>query len=220
MRLVNLSHLLAVVGLVSSSPVREDLSPTKTSLANARPTCTSPPLSPDPAKWSFEPCIEKHLPNPLPKRAMFWSGNLTATNESILPYAEICADKLGGGTGRMIMCEIGGFMMPDNNVHSAPATKLRDFASEVLANHTNGRSDVMLGDKVRPNGTWRTIELPALKKNPHATVVVEVERNTCQDKCYWYCSEPRYCEVSLLSSLAAPLFSPIPNSISRSVTNR
>lgn len=193
-----LSLVFAVAGLVNAFPLQED-TPTRPSFAKATPTCTQPTLSPDEKKWSSEPFIRDHLPNPLKKLPMFWSGRVGGG--SILPYAESCAEKHKGGTVGMMMCEIRGFTMP--NITTPSATARWNFASEIFANHTKGRAEVMLGDDVKKDGTWRKIELPALKKNPSVTMVIQLKR-TCEDDCYWYCPKPADCKAS---------FAPLPTAL-------
>jgi hypothetical protein len=190
-RFVLLSLVFVVAGLVNASPLKEG-SPTKPSFAKATPTCTQPTLSPNPEDWSSKEFIADTLPDPLGKRPMFWSGRVGT--QSILPYAEDCAQRAAGGTIGMMMCEIGGFTMP--NVSTEAARDLWNFSSQVFANYTVERADVMLGDVVNPNGTWRKVELPALKNNNRVAVVVQVEINTCADMCYWYCVQGAYCSVS------------------------
>jgi len=122
---------------------------------------------------------------------MFWSGRVG--NGSILPFAEICAGRLGARTIGMMMCDLRGFVMPSDNAPPVPSRDLWNYASKTFAVHTKGRADVMLGDSVNPHGTWTDVELPALKVNPNVNVVVQVNRATCKDMCYWYCRSPIYC---------------------------
>ncbi|KAF8992926.1 hypothetical protein BDQ17DRAFT_1413168 [Cyathus striatus] len=151
------------------------------------PTCLQPPHSDNRSEWSTPDYIESHVPDPLLKPSVFWSGNISA-GISVLSYAERCATHVGGHTCDMMLCEQGGFVMPrQSSVH---AEALRDFASRVFARRTVGRAYVVYGNLVNPHGTWATIELPALTTRENVSAVIELDRGTCKERCYVYCRHP------------------------------
>jgi len=185
-RFAALSLLFILVGLTNASPLLEDAALTHRSLA-----CLQPALTIDPSTWTSKADISRKLPNPLGKLPVFWSGRVGAG--SILPYAEACAEKLKGATVGMLMCEIGGFVMPDNGSPPVPSRDLWNYASKAFADHTKGIADVVMGDAVDPQGTWVTVELPALKANVLVDAAIEIDRTTCAPKCYWDCRKPAAC---------------------------
>ncbi|TFK40462.1 hypothetical protein BDQ12DRAFT_721102 [Crucibulum laeve] len=168
------------------SPTKTTVTPTAASPTLAAPTCTQPTLSANEASWSNRTFIEANLPNPLTPTPIFWSG--TVGTQSVVSIAERCSTTVSGATVGMMMCTNGRFTMPNTTTPAANA--LWNFASEVFANHTSGRAYTVLGTTVNPNGTWRQIELPALKRNTRVTSVIQLDRTTCGNECYWWCPNP------------------------------
>lgn len=147
--------------------------------------------------------IAAKLPNPLTEIPMYWSGRVNGT--SIIHMADRCASLLGAKTIGMLMCEIGGFVMP--NTPSAQTgmvgSEIWNYASELFANYTTGHTYVMLGAAFRLNGTFFDVEFPALKKNPNVQSIVQVNRDTCKTECYRYCPNPGACPVSSFVVISA-----------------
>ncbi|KAF9463888.1 hypothetical protein BDZ94DRAFT_1308381 [Collybia nuda] len=147
--------------------------------------------------------IARKLPNPLTEIPVYWSGRVNG--KSVFSMGDRCASALGAKTFGMMMCEIGGFAMPTVPVTQpdTEAGKLWDDASELFANYATGRTYVVLGENLRLNGTFFSVEFPTLKKNPNVQSIIQVNRDTCRTECYRYCPNPEDCPG--LNQCAAPI---------------
>ncbi|TFK40463.1 hypothetical protein BDQ12DRAFT_733706 [Crucibulum laeve] len=197
------SLLLVVLGFANALPTDNNAeyrpppprprptkpSPRPPSPTGVAPTCVQPTLTANETAWSTKRFISANLPDPLKEAPIFWSGQ--ANNQSVVSIAERCGASVHGATVGMMMCENGHFTMPNSTTPAAH--ELWNYASEIFANHTAGRAYTVLGSTVNPSGTWVKVELPALKRNKRVTSVVQLNRTTCANDCYWYCTEPKNC---------------------------
>ncbi|KAF9463886.1 hypothetical protein BDZ94DRAFT_576795 [Collybia nuda] len=186
---------LIFLGIVNAFPLggRDTHVSKPSQVAWGLPACEEPVRTPNASEWTSMEDIARKLPNPLTEVPVYWSGR--DNGKSVIHMADRCAEALGAKTIGMLMCEIGGFVMP--NTPSAQTgmvgSKLWDYASELFANYTTGRAYVVLGEKYRLNGTFFGVELPTLKRNSNVQSVIQVNRNTCNIECYRYCPNPEDC---------------------------
>jgi len=131
--------------------------------------------------------------------AIFWMGRVPNSNQSVQAYAVDCAEKKGGVTLGMVMCQ--------NNFTGPPPAQTGDTeaannwnhrVSQVYASHTKGVAWTVAGN-FTSTSDYLADEFPTLIKNPDVEAVLGINPETCTPSCYWYCQTPTVsaCKVSL-----------------------
>ena len=202
---VVISILLGAIGMINASPILPDgennnltvntstVTPT-VALPNFNYSCIQPQKSNDSTKWSTREFISGHIPNPITPTPVFYSGHVSTTNTThIDSTAEYCAKQRMGSTIGQFMCNSTNFIMPESN-----SDPLWTYASKVFANHTGRIAYAVIGDAT-VTSTWIITELPTLMENPNVKVVIGLNPRTCDDHCYWKCTNnATECSVSFI----------------------
>ncbi|MEZ5749075.1 MAG: hypothetical protein R3D83_04050 [Caenibius sp.] len=108
-----------------------------------------------------------------PGEATFWSGIGRGGDKKAAGIAR----RNGGKTMEDIMLE-RGIDMPEWDADNPASVKAWKDASRMFAEGAKGDVKVVLGDQVRPDGIWNSIELPTLQNNPNVTSITAIDPNT------------------------------------------
>ncbi|SNR73994.1 ADP-ribosyl cyclase, partial [Humidesulfovibrio mexicanus] len=102
--------------------------------------------------------------------AVFWSG-LGEKGEQIAAQYAI---KNGGKT----LENVAKGIMPDYVPSDLSVQQIWKEASKAFAENAKGDVKVILGDSVRPESIWNTVELPTLKANKNVTRIIRIDPKT------------------------------------------
>ncbi|KAJ3542451.1 hypothetical protein NMY22_g3509 [Coprinellus aureogranulatus] len=109
-----------------------------------------------------------------PSKAVFWSGT-TKGGQSVIHDAEAYARARGKFTLEMLLKQQGLELpqFPFKAGEEEAASELWKLASGQFAKHASGEVDVVLGDIVRSQSIWNSVEKPSLEKSEAVTKIME-----------------------------------------------
>ena len=114
--------------------------------------------------------------------AIFWSGNTAGVSAE--DAAASYASRAGGTTLEQLEKE-RGINLPEYDRAKPETVQAWRDASQAYAEGASGKVRAVVGDTVRPDSVWKTIELPALQNNPFVTEIVEVNAVTGEEVVIW-----------------------------------
>jgi len=120
---------------------------------------------------------------PEPNKAVFWSGTKVDENGktvSVLKDAKNFAKKTGKETINMSLKK-KGIAIPSQQTNSL-ARRLWHMASKTMAKRASGDTHAVLGENIRKDSVWKTIEEKELMKNDKVTKVTEHNQKTGTSK--------------------------------------
>ncbi|MEA4994636.1 MAG: hypothetical protein VB060_12605, partial [Oscillibacter sp.] len=110
-----------------------------------------------------------------PNTAYFWSGNSNGIGGK--DFAMDHAAKNGGTTLEGLM-KSQGIEMPTWDIADQSSIKAWEYASGKYAGQVSGDVHALIGTTQRQNSIWKSIELPALTKNPYVSKIILVDPET------------------------------------------
>jgi hypothetical protein len=134
--------------------------------------------------------------------AIFWMGHVPNSNQSVVAYAEDCANRITnasvtGVTIGMVMCR-NNFTGPSRTPENRTAADIWNHkVSKRYAEKAKGVALTVVGN-FTSTSDYLADEFPALIQNTNVTAVLGINAKTCKPSCYWYCSiNAAACKVSL-----------------------
>ncbi|WP_430868278.1 hypothetical protein [Demequina aurantiaca] len=119
--------------------------------------------------------------------ATFWSGRSEVSSGEILGSGGIASEFASGSHRTTLENTLNerGITIPDYDADVADTVKAWDDASAHYAAGARGDVTVVLGNSVRPNSIWESIEFPRLQSNPLITSISAVDAITGTVKQLW-----------------------------------
>ncbi|MFC5583035.1 hemagglutinin repeat-containing protein [Rhodanobacter terrae] len=108
-------------------------------------------------------------------QAVFWSGRTNGVGGA--GTAGQFASSQGGTTLEQL-AEANGINLPVWDPSNLASVQAWEIASQAYANNASGTVNAVIGNSLRPNNVWETVELPALKANPNVTQIIQTDPAT------------------------------------------
>lgn len=110
-----------------------------------------------------------------PNTAFFWSGRTNGIGGQDIAM-QIALSRNGVTLESKIASE--NIVMPEWDLGNAASVQAWEEVSAAYANQVSGEIRAVVGQQLRPDNIWETIELPRLKANPNVTKITTIDPQT------------------------------------------